>query len=85
MSSMKLTICLYRGLYLDRYAGEKVYVCVEIPGCVVKGSTRLLKLPGEVSEKGVLRFDSQTSTLCLKVPNQDRRSFLKKNRFSPTA
>ena len=57
--NVNLVVRLYRGLYLDRYAGKRVKLLLEVAGCMLSsGSKTLLTFPATVSGEGVVHFDA---------------------------
>ncbi|CAJ1447832.1 unnamed protein product [Effrenium voratum] len=53
---VQLTVRFYRALYLDRYAGSRVQVRVQLAGCMAGESKDVLAFDAKVDERGVARF-----------------------------
>eukprot|EP00930_Biecheleria_cincta_P066633 TRINITY_DN5283_c0_g3_i1.p1 TRINITY_DN5283_c0_g3~~TRINITY_DN5283_c0_g3_i1.p1 ORF type:complete len:2707 (+),score=404.80 TRINITY_DN5283_c0_g3_i1:200-8320(+) len=62
LKKVTLTVRLYRGLYLDMYAGDDVTILIQFAGATVSApdafpNKNLLAFPAKVSKTGLLRFE----------------------------
>ncbi|CAK9017203.1 unnamed protein product, partial [Durusdinium trenchii] len=69
----QLTVKLYRGLYLDMYAGQDVNVLIQVAGCTLNWDGRhnlnLLSFPAKVDDEGIMRFQADDSFFSLGEDN----------------